>query len=257
MITYLCVTPQREEKTKLLMQHIHHGMPNSKILVGAPPHDMKPFMIWGQVWLTLDVLPRAIREGRAFWHIDNGYVHPAKGFPTGYYRFTYKSMTPVVLTDPNLRRIRQLDAKLHPWKKNGSYILIALPGLHFGFAMGMSMQAWIRDIRTRVKAVTNRPIRVREKGCPRPLADDLAGAWALVTHSSNVAVDAVLAGVPVFVEPTSPAAPMGRTDFEFEFPVYPEREPWLASLLMQQFTLAEMHNGYAYQMMKKVEACHV
>jgi len=77
--------------------------------------------------------------------------------------------------------------------------------------------------------------------------------WALVTHSSNVAVDAVIAGVPVFVEPTSPAAPVGNLDLaKMENPNMPERGPWFDSLMAQQFTVDEMRSGLAREYMQMV-----
>jgi hypothetical protein len=84
---------------------------------------------------------------------------------------------------------------------------------------------------------------------------DLTDAWALVTHSSNVAVDAVLCGVPVFVAPTSPAAPVANLDLKtMKAPLMPQRGAWLASLLAQQFTLDEIRSGFAKQMMDQVVA---
>ena len=65
----------------------------------------------------------------------------------------------------------------------------------------------------------------------------------LVTHSSTAAVEAVIAGVPVFCEPTCAAAPVGRTDLDIENPVRPEREAWLAALAWRQFSRDEVSSG--------------
>ena len=80
----------------------------------------------------------------------------------------------------------------------------------------------------------------------RPLATDLEDAWCVVTHSSTAAVEAVIAGVPVFVEPTCAAAPVGRTDLDIENPVYPEREPWVAALARRQWSREEVSSGKAW-----------
>ena len=54
---------------------------------------------------------------------------------------------------------------------------------------------------------------------------DLEKAHCVVTFNSNVAVEALLAGTPVFVGPHSAALPMGRsvTDLgDIENPAYPD-----------------------------------
>ena len=87
-----------------------------------------------------------------------------------------------------------------------------------------------------------------------PLAEALSTAHALVTHSSNVAIEAVCLGTPVFVSPASAAAPVGLTDLEcVESPVYPDRDPWLAHLAYNQFSFGEIGNGQAWQMLLELE----
>ena len=128
-----------------------------------------------------------------------------------------------------------------------------IPGSRLEQSLALIWRSGRRRRRDRLKRATTRPILVRPKGCVRALATDLSGAWALVTHSSNVAVDAVLSGVPVFVAETSPAAPVGRIGFdEIENPVRPGRRAWIASLACQQFTIGEMRNGTAYRCLAAV-----
>ena len=112
----------------------------------------------------------------------------------------------------------------------------------------VDMLGWNKAIRRRVEAETDRPVRVREKKAreTRPLEADLEDAWCLVTHSSTAAVEAVIAGVPVFCEPTCAAAPVGRTDLDIENPVRPEREAWLAALAWRQFSRDEVSSGMAW-----------
>jgi hypothetical protein len=112
---------------------------------------------------------------------------------------------------------------------------------------------WNATIEDRIKAVTDRPIVIRKKPtnpaamlAAPPLDQQLAEAWCLVTHSSTIAVQAALAGVPVFVEPTNAAAPVGRTNLDIVNPVRPEREGWIAALAWRQWSSAEMHRGEAW-----------
>lgn len=251
---YLCVTPERYVKTTRLMAALKNGAPGkADIVYGAPPPDNTTFVVWGQLHLTLKIVPPALRSGRPFWVIDNGYWKPARGTAIGYYRLTYCSMSPVLLPTASDRRTDMRPLKLwragHPMQS----VLLGMPGLDFGLAVGLNVRAWAQDIEQRIRAQTSRRIVVRMKNSPTPLERELDGAWALVTHSSNVAVDAILAGVPVFVAPTNPAAPVGRTDLEIEWPVKPERYQWLCSLSCQQFTLDEMRSGEAQYWMNQIK----
>ncbi|RWO35923.1 MAG: hypothetical protein EOS11_33325 [Mesorhizobium sp.] len=252
MTIWLCVTPERREKTRRIMEALHGGgRGTTRICEGSPPRG-EPFVVWGHLWLSERILPQAIADNTPWWLIDNGYHLPANGEATGYYALTFRGMTPALLADCDRNR---LPVPMSEWKEpaNG-YVLLALPGAGTGQMMGMDMAAWSRTIEKRIRRHTDRPIVIREKGCKRPLGQDLAGAHVLVTHSSKAAVAAVLAGVPVVVEPTSAAAPMGSTKLaDIERPRRPEgHEAWWASLMAQQFTLSEMRSGMALPMLRKV-----
>lgn len=249
---HLCVTPERREKTGMLMSALSGGIGrDAQIVLGEPPDDGHPFIVWGQEWLTLRIVPQAVRTRRPFWCIDNGYWQPARGTSRGYYRLTYRSMTPVQLTGDDLR-LAPVPLKL--WRRDGRHVLLAMPGEHFGVALGIDVPAWCASIETRLRQATDRPIRIRPRDSRKPLAQDFTDAWCCVTHSSNIAVDAAIAGIPVFVEPTSAAAPIGRTDLEIEQPVTPGRKNWLRSLASQHFTIAEMASGEAWRWMQRVAA---
>ena len=76
-----------------------------------------------------------------------------------------------------------------------------------------------------------------------PLAEDLSNAWCLATHDSNAAVDAAMAGVPVFTLGKSMAEPVKSPGLDFERPARLDREPWMRWLAYQQWTAEEIGNG--------------
>lgn len=256
---YLCVTLERPEKTRRIMNAMAEGWGEEVRVIeeALPPDDGNPVMLWGQRFLAQRLLPRCVASGRPYWHIDNGYWDPARGTATGFYRVTYRSLGPVLLPDPRPRYGQEVVSRIKPWRANGEYVLLAFPGDYYGCSVGLNMRSWNQTILRRLRAATHRPIRVRDKPSARkssrPLDRDLSEAWALVTHSSNVAVDAVLAGVPVFVERGSPAEPVGSIGLDIERPAMPDREQWLASLSWQQFTLDEMRDGTAYRCLMAVK----
>lgn len=76
----------------------------------------------------------------------------------------------------------------------------------------------------------------------------LDNAWAVVTHNSNTAVDALLAGVPVWAsDHGSMAWGVAHHTFDFiEDPAYFERQHWANDLAYAQWSLEEMANGDAW-----------
>src|SRR6188474_3188361 len=53
-VIHLCITPERQQKTRMLMSALAGGIGLSAHLVlGEPPDDGAPFVVWGQEWLTL------------------------------------------------------------------------------------------------------------------------------------------------------------------------------------------------------------
>lgn len=248
---WLCVTPERVFKSRRIMDALHAGWPDSRVRDGAPPNDGHPFMVWGQIWLAEQIIPKAIKTNRPFWQIDNGFYLPDRGTGLGYHRICYRGLSPIRLDSPDMARGPTV--AMAPWRKSGRHVLLALPGEGFGRSVGLNMPEWIAGARNAIAAHTDRPIRLRPKGFDG-LADDLTDCWAVVTHSSNVAVDAVCAGVPVFVALTNPAAPVGNLDLAaIENPAMPDgREEWWRSLMSQQFSLEEMRSGVAFKYLAQI-----
>ena len=79
----------------------------------------------------------------------------------------------------------------------------------------------------------------------------LKGAWAVVTHHSNVAVDGLLQGIPAFCW-QGVAAPLSSQDLtKIETPVYPDgREQWTADIAWCQWSIAEMKAGLPWLHLK-------
>jgi len=252
-VLWCCIEPARIEKTTPIMEAMAQGF-GGKTCIGPPPDDGEMFAVWGQMWLALDLIPKALKSGRPFLQIDNGFVQPARGTLIGYYRISYNGLSPLLHDDPPATRI---NVPMLPWRASGSHVILALPGGGFGRAIGLDMGAWIQRSQSKLRRATGRHIIVRPKKSGRTIDADMRNCWALVTHSSNVAVDAVISGVPVFVAPTSPAAPVGNLDLaKMESPQMPDRGPWFDSLMAQQFTVDEMRSGLAREYMQMVIQRH-
>lgn len=250
MTLWCCVTPEREEKTARIMKAMAKGC-GGTVIVGPPPDDGNPFVVWGHEFLGAKIVPEAHRTGRPYWFIDNGYTEPAGGSGIGFYSICYRGLWPVVLPNPD----RDRNARgFYPWQtRKGGYVLLALPGMKYGGMLGYDMRAWAETIEGEIRAHTGRKIKRREKRTRIPLLYDLNGAAVVVTHSSKVAVDAVISGVPAIVAPTNPAAPVCSTNMaDIENPPRPDRAHWWASLMCQQFRVQEMASGLAAYWMDRI-----
>lgn len=267
--TWCCISPNRVEKSGRVMHALAAGWPGARAILGPPPDDGNLFICFGQIWLAEDLIRRAIPQGRKFFQVDNGFHKPSRGQPRGYYRLMYSRPDPVLVTDAGLLTERMLHGpadlnvtfKSLRDPKSADHVLIGMPGEEFGRAHGLDMRPWMNTIVERVKARTTRPIRVRDRMATNSLKDDLRNCWALVTHSSNVAVDAILAGVPVFVEPTNMAAPVGNLSLAtLDLPLFPSDDMcgvWWASLMCQQFTHKEMERGVAHYFLSTIHGLPV
>jgi hypothetical protein len=174
-----------------------------------------------------------------FWFGDHGF------FGRGRFYRCAKNARMFLGTsgDDNPRRFRAFRIPVREWRRRGSYIVLCPNSPAFLARHGAA--DWTERTVERLKAFTDRPIRIRQKRDRRPLSHDLIDAWAVVTFASNAAVEAVLAGVPAFCTRPCAGLVMGCDDLSrIENPAMPNgREQWAARLASHQWTLDEMARG--------------
>lgn len=141
----------------------------------------------------------------------------------------------------------------------GTHIVLAGMGDKGAEAEGYAPEQWERQAIAQIQAHSKRAIIYRPKpswkGAKRipgmlfspptvDIATALRHAHALVTHHSNAAVDALLAGVPTFAW-KGVAAPMSLQDFQrIDLPWQADgRDQWAADIAYTQWSVAEMAKG--------------
>lgn len=201
------------------------------------------------------VITEARAKGRTIFYADNGYLAP--GHWGGHFAITRDGHQVDGLADPGLgqagpARFERLGIKIKPWRQRGRHILICPPGEQFAAMRGFDHHAWLADTIAILKGHSARPIRIRRKPIRRreirrqpPLAADLDDAWAVVTHSSKVAITAILAGIPAFVTDPCAASAMASADLtRIEAPHHPAgRAEWAFNLAAGQWTIEEIRAG--------------
>lgn len=210
-------------------------------------------VVWGVLRQSDRILAQAKRQGLYFFYIDHAYFNRGHGKT---YRITRNAYEAGPVRECSGDRLSELDVDVRPWRKAGREIIVCPPTDYFMHAHGCP--DWLDETLSGLRRLTDRPITVRMKPQPGeqavPLPEALKKAHALVTHSSNVAIEAACLGTPVFVDGASAAAPVGLTDLsQIESPAYPDRDPWLAHLAYNQFSFEEIGDGRAWTMLLDLE----
>lgn len=200
------------------------------------------------------LLRQAQAAGRDFFYADHGYMGRGK-----YYRITKNAYQHDGTGAANALRFNAFRRPVKSWRTTGSHVLVCPnSGIYFGLH-GIDVETWLRDVTNTLQQHTDREIRIRWKvqARERPISADLVNAWAVVVFSSAAAIDALIAGVPVFsLAPFAATVRMGLSDLALiEQPAYPvDREPFLWALADHQWTIQEIYTGVAWRAMRAAEA---
>jgi hypothetical protein len=197
-------------------------------------------------------------SGRTWIYWDRGYMRRVfatdlpVGADGGYYRWHINAFQMREIRDVSCDRWNAARIDLWPWSKNGDHIVVAEPSPTY--ARFHRIEGWTQRTIEQLRKWTKRPLRLRDKEMQRfgpKLHQDLKGAHALVTHGSIAAVEAAIMGCPVFVDPCSAAALVGRTDlWGIEHPIYPDREKWVYALCYSQFNERELVDGTLWRLIQ-------
>jgi hypothetical protein len=202
-------------------------------------------------------------RGKTVLFVDLGYWMRRKRTRwDGYHKVCINSRHPTAYFQDKPRdrsRFASLDIPgPQPWRAKGRHIIVAGMSAKASAAEHMSPESWERAAVVKLRRLTSRPIIYRPKpnwlGARRipgtmmdaltPLDQALRGCHAVVTHHSNVAVDALMAGVPCFTEGGAASVLSGRDLSQIETPPMPDgREQWARDLAFVQWNMNEMADG--------------
>lgn len=205
-------------------------------------------IMYGCLRGMLPTLTEARGERRVWVYCDNAYFGRDV-----YFRVTKNAYQHDGMGTAAPDRWDRLGRRIKPWRKGGAHVLVCPPEPLATELFGVE-PTWLEKVLAQLAKHTDREIRVRHRvgsvvSSGRSLAEDLSGAWAVVVWTSNVAVDALLAGVPVFCTHPCASYRMGTPDLsQIEAPVMPDdRERWAHVLAANQWTLDEMRSGQCWR----------
>jgi hypothetical protein len=219
----------------------------------------------------------SLESGQHLVYIDHAYFN--RGYrwkkehtgPPSSFRMVLNEIHPTKIKRRKSDRFEAFNISLKPWKKTGDHILVCPPTGFLTEVINLRPDWSEWAVRT-IRENSDRKIIIRPKPGisliepyinlskkikdvevllntkDRPIEDDLYRCWAVVAPASAVSIEAIINGVPVFTEPSSPAAPIAVYDLtKIEEPIFPDREPLLYNLAYSQFTLPEIESGYALE----------
>jgi len=231
---------------------------------------------WGLGSNNLQEIAQVNEKGEEWWFIDVGYItEQITRYPTPsitdydktYFRII-KGKIHTTMGDPgdgsrHKKLLQQgIDAEFKGWNTGECKHILLTPSSQTVtfYTNNMSQEDWIKECSEQIKCYTNRPIIMRNK--PRPnnewwgtdIKDDLKDCHALVTNMSLSAVDAVLNKVPVVTHQNNVCYYVsGRLEDinERRMPAREDMTMWLRSVANNQFTLQEIEDGIAYDILMK------
>jgi len=175
-------------------------------IVQHPKNGILVFRSRGK-WAT-DIIKECWKTKQHFIFIETGYfLHK----PKIYHRMTvdhYQKYNITERPDDRWKTMQAMGAAMQPWQKNGKKIIVALPSNTSINAYNFTVDEWTEKTVKILKENTDREIIIRGKPT---LPDRRAGntmdrllaggeVHALVTFQSGSSIEAVFAGVPVFVD---------------------------------------------------------
>ena len=241
----------------------------------------KIHFFWGLGSNNLKEIDEVKQSGEEWWYVDVGYIteqitrYPIPiidDYDKTYFRIVKGAMHAYGGKPGDGSRHRRLihqgiDAEFKGWNTGECKHILLAPSSQTvcTYMHGFSQEDWIKSATIGIQSKTDMPIIMRNK--PRPhnewwdtdIKDSLKDCQALVTNMSLAAVDAVLNKVQVMTHKSNVCSPLSvpiaQIVSNIENPrYYTPRETvtiWLNTVCNNQFTIQEIEDGLAYEMLKE------
>lgn len=211
---------------------------------------------------TVCVYRECLRIGKPFFYMDNGYFSSRwhTGWDKAAFRITLNGLQHDGCGGPvDERRFDALGIEVLPWKRCGPHesILIAAQSDWWYELNGTSKDEFLRSAFHEISGRRlDRTVFVRDKPMTRAMLDasdpiDWRSTFAVVAHSSAVAFEAILRGIPGFC--LGKCAAWALIDPKtYDLRSAPEigvveRLRWARVLASNQWTLDEISRGEAWE----------
>lgn len=238
-------------------------------------------VIWSMVWSgrmrpNQPVYQHYRSNNKPVFVLEVGMLHRDRTWKLGVNGTTGHAVWPAV-TDH--KRYHKLALIARPWRRTGSEIVVTGQRGDSGQWGAVDPESWYKQVFEQLRSHTDRPIVFRphprfryQLSLPVPVQtphrlhstydsydfeNGLRRAWAVVNFNSGPGSQAVLHGVPAFVDASSLAAPVGSVDFStIETPQQPDREQWLHQIAHTEWTVSELAAGMPQKLLLDCDIFH-
>lgn len=230
-------------------------------------------IVMGVKGATKQIMTDYLAERKTVIYIDKGYTRRKSddGGISEYYRIAINSTQPTAYFQrqpQSEHRFEKLDYYLQrmPHNHNGHIIFAGSSQKYCDFHELGDATDYAQRVITELRKYTDRKIVYRPKpswqdavplsgttfsGPQRKIWMELQDAYALVTHGSNAAFDAILNGIPIIILGDGVGKPLARTELKdinnLYYPTPEERYQWCCDLAYCQWTLSEMRSGLMFK----------
>lgn len=256
---------------------------NNRVIRRADAH-----LVYSRMYNFADkVINKCNYLGKPVLVIDSGYVRRGEYYAVGLGGINYEADFKNANSPAD--RFARLGVEIKPWREGGEYVLLCGQRA-IDITLPCKPPQWAAVMRDVIRSVTDLPILYR----PYPsepkvyaridgalpsrgsLEDDLAGAALLVTHTSNVVINALLDGIPCVTSGHGVAERVVTIGLKPEpealFPAWargkavlirhvldaprhtlPDRVPFFNDLAYAQWTKDEMESGLPFRRLMGIE----
>jgi hypothetical protein len=192
----------------VIIPQVHKGL----LAAGEKAPLRKPTDYYGQPKASLfygvlrgntPIIEGCVAANVDWWFLDNGFFRP--GHYHGHYRVGRRALQPKFSpTAPvDVSRWKALGIKVQPWRTSTSksHVLVCPQTPAMAEFYKIPKEKWLQGVLQRLATVApGRPVRIREKGTPVPLAEDLSGCHCVITFNSKVAFEGLIKGIPAIMD---------------------------------------------------------
>lgn len=196
MTPTIWVTPNKNSQVVCSAIHRATGFPMRQVHEAEPIPG--PSIVYGLLRGCSEIIQRCEASSTDYWHIDHGYFkRSAPEKFDGYYRITRNglSVRPMPERFETHTRFADLRIPLSKMREEGDVVMICPPTIPVAAHFGLKPMEWVERISYEVKSHGKTPL-LRLKSSAEPTAQAIARSAEVIAYNSNIAVDALVAGVP-------------------------------------------------------------
>ena len=263
-----------------LIRHLQSK--NEKIMINKYDNTCDVAVIWSVLWRG------RMEKNKKVWDDFRSQGKPVVVLEVGGLRrnVTWKMAINGINRDADFanhvfddKRWPLFKLELKPWQQTGNVIVIC--GQHHNSEQWKGLpklNSWVEQQIKIIRKYCDKPIVVRphprnpfnfdEKKYPHvrvnlPKRDHstyddtdfkkiLRSTWAVVNHSSNPAIEAVINGIPVFVSESSLCHDVGNTNVaDILHPALPARQNWANRMAYGEWTAEEIGQGLPWKRIRE------